>query len=50
MKMKQCSGAGATGEIVAICRSERKGTEKMPVERAAFVTEHGIESDAHAGR
>ena len=48
--MKQCSGADATGEIVAICRSERKGTEKMPVERAVFVTEHGIENDAHAGR
>lgn len=37
------------GKILAICISERKGTQKNLVERARFVTEYGIEGDAHAG-
>ena len=37
------------GKITAICVSERRGTQKNFVETARFVTEFGIEGDAHAG-
>ena len=39
----------STGEIKAICMSEKKGTNKRPVEEALFITEHGLKGDAHAG-
>ncbi len=39
----------STGEIRAICMSEKKGTSKRPVEEALFITEHGLKGDAHAG-
>ncbi|MDR0527963.1 MAG: MOSC domain-containing protein [Spirochaetaceae bacterium] len=37
------------GKIIAVCISEKKGTQKKPVESAEFVQAHGIEGDAHAG-
>ncbi|MBR1579990.1 MAG: molybdenum cofactor biosynthesis protein [Selenomonadaceae bacterium] len=37
------------GEIKSICISERRGTQKIPIERADFITEYGIANDAHAG-
>ena len=37
------------GKINAICISEQRGTAKRFVEAATFVTEFGIEGDAHAG-
>lgn len=37
------------GRVRAICISERKGTQKMFVEEANFIINHGIEHDAHAG-
>ena len=37
------------GSIKAICISEKKGTTKTSVDGCTFVTEHGIEGDAHAG-
>ena len=37
------------GKINAICISERRGTAKTLVEAAMFVTEFGIDGDAHAG-
>ena len=37
------------GKINAICISERRGTAKKFVEAAAFITEFGIDGDAHAG-
>lgn len=37
------------GKIVAICVSEKRGTQKTLIESAHFVTEHGILGDAHAG-
>ncbi|MBR1805062.1 MAG: MOSC domain-containing protein [Selenomonadaceae bacterium] len=37
------------GKITAICVSERRGTQKHFVETARFVTEFGIDGDAHAG-
>ena len=39
----------STGEIKAICMSEKKGTSKRPVAEALFITEHGLKGDAHAG-
>ena len=37
------------GKITAICISERRGTQKTFVDSARFVTEFGIDGDAHAG-
>lgn len=37
------------GRINAICISEKRGTAKKLVETAHFVTEFGIDGDAHAG-
>ncbi|MBR0102549.1 MAG: MOSC domain-containing protein [Selenomonadaceae bacterium] len=37
------------GKVKAICISERRGTQKSFVKSAAFVTEYGIDGDAHAG-
>ena len=37
------------GKITAICISERRGTAKNFVDAANFITEFGIDGDAHAG-
>jgi len=37
------------GNVVAVCVSEKKGTQKKNVGKALFVPEWGIEGDAHAG-
>ncbi len=37
------------GKLIAICTSEKKGTQKQPVESAVLRVDHGIEGDAHAG-
>ena len=37
------------GKINAICISERRGTAKKFVNAATFITEFGIDGDAHAG-
>lgn len=36
-------------EILAVCISEKKGTQKHPVDRADLKIGHGIVGDAHAG-
>lgn len=36
------------GRVLAVCTSERKGTVKLPVERAVLVARLGIAGDAHA--
>ena len=38
-----------TGEILAVCTSDRRGIQKTNVSRAVFVENYGIEGDAHAG-
>ncbi|MCH5277520.1 MAG: MOSC domain-containing protein [Desulfovibrionaceae bacterium] len=38
------------GKVLAVCVSERKGTQKKNVNSARFVEDWGIEGDAHAGR
>lgn len=37
------------GIVKAVCISERRGTEKKPVDKAMFKAGYGIENDAHAG-
>jgi len=37
------------GEIRALCISEKRGTQKHALDRVFFMTEHGIDGDAHAG-
>ena len=36
------------GKVIAVCISEKKGTQKHPVEEAEFVEDWGIKNDAHA--
>jgi len=38
------------GKVVAVCTSERKGTQKINVEKAEFIEDFGIKGDAHAGK
>ena len=37
------------GKLIAICTSEKKGTQKEPVETAMLKEDHGLVGDAHAG-
>ena len=37
------------GIIKALCISEKRGTRKTAIDSAKFITEYGIEGDAHAG-
>ncbi len=36
-------------KIKALCISEKRGTRKFMIDKAKFITEYGIEFDAHAG-
>lgn len=38
------------GKVMAVCISEKRGTQKKNVKTAAFLPEWGIEGDAHAGK
>ena len=38
------------GKVLAVCISERKGTQKRNVGSAVFVEDWGLEGDAHAGK
>lgn len=38
------------GKIIAICISEKKGTQKHSIESAVLKENWGIEGDAHAGK
>ena len=37
-------------EVLAVCISEKKGTEKKEIEKAVLKADWGIEGDAHAGK
>ncbi len=41
---------GKTGKVIAVCISEKKGTQKTEVPYIKLVPEWGIEGDAHAGK
>ena len=38
------------GKVMAICISEKKGTQKRNVHEALFIEDFGLENDAHAGK
>ena len=38
------------GKVLAVCISEKKGTEKKNVGSARFIEDWGIENDSHAGK
>ncbi|MCI1478360.1 MAG: MOSC domain-containing protein [Clostridium beijerinckii] len=37
------------GKVVAVCISEKRGTQKKNIQEGNFIENFGIESDAHAG-
>ncbi len=37
------------GKVMALCISEKRGTQKVNVEEGKFIENFGIENDAHAG-
>lgn len=37
------------GKIIAVCISEKKGTEKVNIIEGNFIKDFGIENDAHGG-
>lgn len=37
-------------QVLAVCISEKKGTEKKEIEKALLIKDWGIEGDAHAGK
>ena len=39
-----------TGIVIAVCISEKKGTQKKPVDEIVLREDWGIEGDAHAGK
>ncbi len=41
--------AGTQGHVVAICISEKKGTQKTEIPSSFLLENHGLENDAHAG-
>jgi molybdenum cofactor synthesis domain-containing protein len=38
------------GKIIAVCISEKKGTQKKNIHYGEFIKEYGIKGDAHAGK
>ena len=38
------------GKVMAVCISEKKGTQKRNVHEALFIEDFGLEKDAHAGK
>ncbi len=37
------------GKVIAVCISEKRGTQKKNIREANFIDNFGIENDAHAG-
>lgn len=37
------------GKVMAVCISEKRGTQKKNVSEGVFINNYGIEKDAHAG-
>ena len=37
------------GKVIAICKSEKRGTVKTQVPQVMLLQDHGLEGDAHAG-
>ncbi|MBR0309007.1 MAG: MOSC domain-containing protein [Mogibacterium sp.] len=41
---------GSSGKVIAVCVSEKKGTQKTEVTEIKLIRDWGIEGDAHAGK
>ncbi|MDF2822095.1 MAG: hypothetical protein K0R15_2543 [Clostridiales bacterium] len=37
------------GKVIAVCISEKRGTQKINISKANLIENYGIEKDAHAG-
>lgn len=37
------------GKILAVCISEKKGTQKINIKEGTLIENHGLQGDAHAG-
>lgn len=37
------------GKVIAVCISEKRGTQKKNINHADFIEDYGIKGDAHAG-
>lgn len=37
------------GRVIAVCSSEKKGTQKQNIGKGTFKVDHGLVGDAHAG-
>lgn len=37
------------GKILAVCISEKKGTQKINIKEGILIENHGLKNDAHAG-
>lgn len=48
--MSENTNVIAAGKVLAVCLSEKKGTQKTEVPEALLVEDWGIEGDAHAGK
>ena len=47
---KRCPGKEkGMGRVMAVCISEKRGTQKKNIHEARLVEDFGIEGDAHAG-
>ena len=49
-KLTVFHGGGKMGKVMAVCISEKKGTQKKNVHEALFIEDFGLENDAHAGK
>jgi len=49
VSMRHSISGAASGTVLAVCVSEKKGTAKKDVGSAEFRREHGVVGDAHAG-
>lgn len=38
------------GKVIALCISEKRGTQKINIKEGRFIEDFGIENDAHAGK
>lgn len=38
------------GRVINVCISEKKGTQKHPIDEGEFIVEFGLKDDAHAGK
>lgn len=49
-KVKEDKMDKIKGKILAVCRSEKKGTVKTEIKEGLLIKDFGLEGDAHAGK